>query len=181
MAKIILVSGHAQNGKDTTAAFMQEYLESKGQHVQIMHYADELKFICKSYFGWDGFKDDAGRHILQYVGTDVVRNKVPDFWVNRLMDMLKVFWKEWDYVIIPDTRFPNEVIHPKSITNDCWHVRVERPNFTSPLTAEQQQHPSETALDCPGIHEPDYTITNAGTLDDLRVATIEVLRRITKK
>ncbi len=181
MKGIILISGHAQNGKDTCANFMREYLEARGCKVQIMHYADELKFICKQYFGWDGNKDDAGRHILQYIGTDVVRKQDPDFWVDRLTSLIAMFWNEWDYVIVPDTRFPNEVWRPRSLTDNCWHVRVERTNFESPLTAEQRQHPSETALDYPGYHIPDFKIENAGTLKDLRESTIEFLRRITKE
>lgn len=44
------------------------------------------------------------------------------------------------------------------------HVRVTRENFASPLTKEQQQHPSETALD--GMI-PDFYIDNSGTLQDL--------------
>lgn len=148
MKKIILISGHAQNGKDTCAKFMQEYLKSSGERVQIMHYADELKNICMQYFGWDGNKDENGRHILQHVGTDVVRAQNPDFWAIRLTALIDVFWKEWDYVIVPDTRFPNEVEQPRKLAGDglCWHIRVERPNFESPLTVEQQNHPSETVL-----------------------------------
>ena len=41
------------------------------------------------------------------------------------------------------------------------HMRVIRQNFVSPLTPEQQNHPSETALD----HvTPDFLIVNDGTL-----------------
>lgn len=45
------------------------------------------------------------------------------------------------------------------------HIRVVRPDFTSPLTTEQQNHPSEVALD---EEFPDYYLMNIGSLDDLR-------------
>lgn len=48
--------------------------------------------------------------------------------------------------------------------NNVIHLRVRRENFESPLTTEQQNHPSETALD----HVvPDFLIVNDGTLEDL--------------
>jgi hypothetical protein len=45
------------------------------------------------------------------------------------------------------------------------HIRVVRPDFTSPLTTEQQNHPSEVALD---DEFPDFYLMNSGSLDDLR-------------
>ena len=94
--KVILVSGKAQNGKDTVAQIMATSLKSDGKHVLVTHYADLLKFICKNYFGWNGEKDEAGRRMLQYVGTDVIRNQNPSLWVDFLALMLKYFHENWD-------------------------------------------------------------------------------------
>lgn len=162
--RIIAISGKAQHGKDTTAGILKRQLEADGHRVLIVHYADLLKHICRSFFGWDGRKDDAGRHILQYVGTDIIRAKRPDFWADFVIDVLGLFPDEWDYVLIPDCRFPNEISCLKKAGLDSIHIRIVRRHFTSPLTAEQQSHPSETALDnC----KPDYYLHNDGTLADL--------------
>ena len=48
---------------------------------------------------------------------------------------------------------------------DVIHVRVRRDGFISPLTKEQQQHPSETALD---FVEPDHFLLNDGTVNNLK-------------
>lgn len=162
--QIIAISGKAQHGKDTTASVMKAMLESDGYKVLVVHYADLLKHICRSFFDWNGEKDDAGRHILQYVGTDIIRKQRPDFWVEFIIDVLQLFPNEWDYVLIPDCRFPNEIHCLKNAGFDMVHLRVVRTNFESPLTEAQKQHPSETALD--GV-EPDYYINNSGTLDEL--------------
>jgi hypothetical protein len=61
--------------------------------------------------------------------------------------MLKYFHENWDYVIIPDCRFPNEVSTMVDNGFDTVHIRVVRDGFKTPLTEEQQKHPSETALD----------------------------------
>lgn len=162
--KIIAISGHAQNGKDTVAGFMKALLEERGETVLIAHYADLVKYVCRTFFNWNGVKDEYGRHILQYVGTDIIRAQKPDYWVNFVLDMLNFFGDNWDYVLIPDSRFPNEIDGLRDAGFDVTHLRVIRTNFVSPLTPEQQKHPSETALD---NVNPDGKIINDGSLDDL--------------
>ena len=56
---------------------------------------------------------------------------------------------------------------------DTIHLRVVRNNFESTLTDEQQQHPSETALD---NVEPDYYIFNDGTLNELKENIIKWIK-----
>lgn len=163
--KVICISGKAQHGKDTTAGILKEVLEADGNSVLVAHYGDLVKYVCRTFFAWNGEKDEYGRSLLQRVGTDIVRNQRPDYWVNFITDMLELFPDEWDYVLIPDSRFPNEIDHLKNAGFDVVHVRVRRDNFISPLTPEQQQHPSETALD---MVEPDNFILNDGTLNDLK-------------
>lgn len=151
---------------------MPRFIEADGYKVLITHYADLLKYICKQFFGWNGQKDDAGRHILQYVGTDIIRHKRPDYWVGFVASILELFPNEWDYVLIPDCRFPNEIDYLKEAGMDTVNLRVVRKNFKSPLTPEQQAHPSETALD---DVEPDYYITNNGSMTDLKRNVIDWL------
>lgn len=162
--KVYAISGHAQNGKDTIAQMMYDKFTQRGETAIVMHYADLLKYICKTYFDWDGKKDERGRHILQYVGTDVVRQKEPDYWVDFIISIMTLFDGTWDNVLIPDSRFPNEIDKLKTSGFDVKHIRVVRPNYESPLTPEQQKHPSETALD---DVEPDFTIVNIGDMSDL--------------
>ena len=163
--KVICISAKAQHGKDTVANFMKECLEAKEKQVLVTHYADLLKYICKTFFRWDGQKDEKGRTLLQYVGTDVIRTKEPDYWVAFITDMLYFFEDQWDYVLIPDTRFPNEIDYLKNAGFDVLYIRVIRENFESPLTEEQQKHPSETALD---DYEADVLLYNDSTLDNLK-------------
>ena len=162
--KIICISGKAQHGKDTTASILKEKLEADGYNVLITHYADLLKYICKTFFDWNGEKDEYGRHLLQYVGTDIIRAKNPDYWVSFVGGVLDMFIDNWDYVVIPDCRFPNELDYLKERGFDVTHLRVVRTGFESPLTEEQRNHPSETALDqC----QPDRYIKNDGSISDL--------------
>lgn len=162
--KILCISGHAQNGKDTTAGILRDLLEVDGHKVLIAHYGDLVKYVCKTFFRWDGNKDEVGRSILQRVGTDVVRAQRPNYWVDFVVGILQMFPNEWSYVLIPDCRFPNEIDSLKGAGFDVTHIRVIRAPFVSPLTPEQQMHPSETALD--GV-KADIYVPNFGRLSDL--------------
>ncbi len=175
--KIICISGKAQNGKDTTAKFLEEILAAQGNKVLITHFGDLVKYVCKTFFGWDGKKDEAGRTLLQYVGTDKIRAVAPDYWVNFIVSILDIFRDEWDYVLLPDCRFPNEYEIFEHYDMDAILLRVIRPNFTSHLTPEQQKHPSETALD---NYPYNATIINNGSLDDLKDAVEDFIKSTLK-
>lgn len=172
---IVCISGKAQHGKDTTASYLKDMIESYGKKVLIIHYADALKHICKDFFNWNGEKDEYGRELLQTIGTDVIRKKYPDYFVEYVAGLLRIFEKEWDYVLIPDTRFPNEIAYFSDHGFNVTHIRVVRENFTSPLTGKQKEHISETALD---NIEPDLYIHNSGGLADLYRTCMDLMVKL---
>lgn len=162
--KIINISGKAQHGKDTTALILKDKLELKNKKVLITHYADLVKYVCKQYFNWDGQKNEKGRTILQYIGTDVVRIKKPNYWVDFIQGFVEMFQDDFDYVLIPDCRFSNEILTWRENGWDEVAVRVLRTDFESNLTDEQKNHPSETALD---YFLFDYYIASPSGLNEL--------------
>lgn len=165
--KIIALGGKARSGKDSAGLMIKNSLEDRGYKVVIVHYADYLKYILAKYYDWDGQKDERGRKLLQYMGTDKVRNRDPGFWVNTVIKLIKtVLDGDFDYVVIPDTRFPNEIDGPKSDGLDTVGVRIYRTDFESNLTSEQKAHISETALD---DYKFDYYINSPSGLDNLQV------------
>ena len=162
--KVCCISAKARHGKDTAAELIKEYLESQGQKVLITHFADLLKYLCKQLFGWDGNKDEKGRTLLQYIGTDVVGAKNPAYWAEFIVGVLKMFETEWDYVLIPDCRYPVEVATVKE-SFDTILLRVERPNFDNGLTEAQKKHPSEVDMD---NYDFDIVLLNNGSLDSFK-------------
>ena len=172
--RVILISGSARFGKDSTAFMMKELLEKQKKKVLIIHYADNLKLFAKNYFGWSGQKDQKGRELLQWLGTDVVRKNYEDTWVDMVVALLKGIKTLYDYVIIPDVRFPNEIDRMRD-NFDCITVRVIRPNFDNGLTEEQRKHPSETALD---NYPMEYELINDGDLEKLLDTTRTFIKNI---
>ena len=61
-------------------------------------------------------------------------------------------------MIISDIRFPIEITGIKEKFDDVVVINVKRINFETELTAEQQSHKTETALD--GFNDYDYCLIN---------------------
>ena len=155
--QIILISGKAENGKSTVAFMVKSILESKGKRVLKIAYADLVKYVCKQYFEWDGQKDIVGRSILQRVGTDIVRAKNPNYWVDFVINFVKLFEDDYEFVVIDDARFGSELTRWDRDGWDTFSVRVTREGHISSLTPEQLLHSSECALD---DYNFDYYITS---------------------
>ena len=81
--------------------------------------------------------------------------------MNVVIESLKAFGSEYDYVLIPDCRFPNEVDAMKD-SFPTISLRIERIDFESDLNDEQKSHLSEIALD---NYNFDYTIE---TISDMK-------------
>lgn len=171
--KVICISGKAGSGKDTFACMLKNELEASGKQVLITHYADLVKYTCATYFNWDGQKDEKGRSLLQYIGTDRVRTNSPDFWVNFVASIITIFADRWDVVLIPDTRFENEIEVLRYHDLNPITVRIERQNSQINLINSQMTHISETALD---DYKFDYVVRNDGSVDDLRGIAINFIR-----
>lgn len=172
MVKVITISGKAQAGKDTTARLLKDQLNNNGRNVVILHYADLLKYQATTLFGWNGKKDEAGRSLLQKLGTDIVRKYNENYWADYVVGVLKMYDGEWDYALIPDARFPNEINQMKE-QFDCITIKVIS-DYDNGLTEEQKNHPSETALDDFSF---DYTIVNNRTVLGLNTAIEDFIKK----
>ena len=162
--KVILISGKAEAGKTTTANIIKAFLEERGKKVACIPCGQYVKDTAKLIWNWNGEKDKKGRELLQWWGTDIVREQDPNFWVDSVIRLAKVIDKYVDYLIIDDCRFLNEIEAWRAVkyvaldeatdalTNrqrfpDIITIRVERPGYKNALTPEQRRHPSETELD----------------------------------
>ena len=117
-----------------------------------------LAYVCFHFLGDEGF------HAWQ-----------PEAGKPFVTDMLGFFEQAYDYVLIPDTRFRNEIEYLIESGFDVTHMRIIRDNYVSDMPEEQQNHISETALDdC----IPDIYVHNSGYLaefyDNLLMAMDEL-------
>lgn len=167
---VIILTGKARSGKDTVAEYMKEFYEDRDDRVLIAHYADALKHVCKSFFNWDGVKDEHGRTLLQMVGTNKIRDLYgKNFWVDFMWTMLSASSNTWDVAIIPDGRYENELRRPEYIKFPAEYdvvvktVRVIR-NGDNNLTEAQKAHSSENEADGVTV---DHVINNDRGIKEL--------------
>lgn len=137
-------------------------------------------------FNWDGLTP---RKALQTLGTNWGRAMHPDVWVRQALFVFQQLSTRGSYsytperglvypngnghrfagVVIPDTRYPNELAAIRAAGGTVW--RIVRPG--AGLTGEAGAHASETSVrdeDC------DLVIVNDGSLDDLKRKVLEVCR-----
>ncbi len=164
------ILGKAKHGKDTLAA---QLVANCGYTRRAL--ADALKEKVGNLAIRCGENDKARQWVEERKGTDSVRGALQnvgvmmrehvdiDFWVGEVF--------RWYYaqgeedirpLVIPDVRFPNEVMALKA--NNFITVRVFRPDFDNGLTDEQKAHISETALD---DYVADYTLINDADPEEL--------------
>ena len=75
------------------------------------------------------------RHMLQFIGTDLIRKYNTDWHVNKIRAMID---KDKNYVFV-DVRFPNEKKMIEDLGGDCWFVtRTTLDNISN--------HESETSI-----------------------------------
>ena len=199
---IIGFVGFIGSGKDTAADYLVNFHEFRRDS-----FANTLKDAVANVFGWDrtllegrtkearewreqvdtwwanrlGMPKLTPRWVLQYWGTDVLRNAFhDDIWIASLENKMR---KTGDNIVISDVRFPNEI---KAIHNaggivvrvkrgndpewydDAVNMNAGGSNMSWLLSTDRIKklgiHASETAWVGGDI---DYTINNDSTIDDL--------------
>jgi hypothetical protein len=84
---------------------------------------------------------------LQELGTEKIRAKNPDFWVYTVIRLVDAIGDDFDYILIDDARFPNEVYRWQQYDYNTVTIRLNRLDYKSTLTAKQKKHESEIAMD----------------------------------
>lgn len=175
--KIFIVSGKARNGKDTTCNMIREYYEDKGLKTINLQYSSYIKEYAKKISDWDGSEETKPRELLQYLGTEIIREKIDyNFFVNRIIDDIKVYSFFFDIITISDARAKVEIDKVRDSFSNVKAIKVIRTNFDDGLTCEQRKHFTETDLD--DYENYDYILENDSTLDDLNKKVIKLLEEI---
>lgn len=182
--QLILISGKKRHGKDQVAEYLADNLRSRGLQPVRWSYADPLKKAAQTIFLLSddqitGLKEIfdprwqmTPREILQKLGTEVGRQIHSDVWVLSLVLRAKNYLatNPSGVILVPDTRFPNEIDVIKQHFQWVKTIRVVRPGL--PATPFDT-HPSETSLD--DRNDWSAVIRNASGLETLRKKVDELL------
>ena len=167
LKKIIMLSGKARSGKDTTSLILNEMLEEKGYKVMNLQFSSYIKDYAKKISNWDGSDETKPRQLLQELGTEIIRKQIDElFFVKRIIGDIMVYSYYYDIITISDCRAKVEIDEPRKHFDNICAVRVTRPNFDNGLTEEQKKHFTEVDLD--DYDKFDYEIVNDGSIEDLK-------------
>lgn len=174
---IYVVYGKARSGKNTVSKIIREYYENNNFKTLNIGYSDKLKKYIMNITAWDGNETTKPRTMLQNIGTDLIRNKIDKmFFVNNLMDDIKVYSYFFDVLTISDARFINEIETPKKIFDNVIIIKVVNPRDNEELTIKEKQHISEIELD--SYSDYDYEIINDSDIDKLKEKIIKIVREV---
>lgn len=201
MIKTTGEDGNSQMGIFDVTRRDRAFVEYAEQHmwpyVKVYHFADTLKGIAielfnlepRQVFGTNEDKDSAteyswenmptnphnksgtlsAREFLQYFGTALVREISNDAWVRATIKRVQL--EDSEVALIPDVRFPNEVVAIKEAGGIV--IRMERDPFND-------SHPCESALDRDVFdwNNFDHIIPNTAVTIDGLIAELEKISHI---
>ena len=155
--KIFLVAGKAGSGKGEVAKLIKEFYIYKLESCAITEYSKYLKVLAKELTDWDGNPNTKPRKYLQELG-DKIRGIDSKYFINNMIDDLRIYEGLVDNVIISDVRMPDEIEDIKLNYDDVYAIYVENQFSNSNLSIEEQTHITETALET--YNEFDYVLAN---------------------
>lgn len=178
--KVIIISGKARAGKDTTCGFMKKYYDKKGVKSLNIAFASYIKEYAKKISDWDGSDETKPRELLQQLGTSIIREKIDnEFFIKRIIGDIEVYSYFFDVIIISDARFIEEIERLKENFEDVISVNIVRPNYDNGLTENQSNHYTEIGLD--NFKDYDYEVINDDTLETLENKIIDLMKVVDEK
>lgn len=209
--RIIGITGLAGSGKDTIG----DIITNNYSNWEKMSFASHLKDVTALLFGMDRKmlagetpedrakreqpdefwskkmgKDFTPRYALQFLGTNLLRNKLhQNIWVDCLERKILNSKKN---IVITDVRFPNEINMIKSIGGEIWRVergtlpdwfrKVESWNqnrenleYDIPYYVPEISNIHESEWKWVGVDNPKHIIHNHGSIEDLKNKVLQVL------
>lgn len=159
-----LLSGKAGVGKTFTSQNIVSICDSMGLTVSAGSFASMVKSVATK-MGWDGNKNDKGRHLLQGIGM-LGREYSRDMWVKKLLEDLECEVRyPFDAVVIDDWRFINEyeyILREEKLYIPI-KIRIESPNRELLRNTVYYNDISEIELD---NYKFDCTVYNVGMSSD---------------
>lgn len=174
--KIFLICGKSGSGKGEVAKLIKEYFVYKKQNTVITEFSKPLKTFAKELTDWNGELETKPRGYLQGLG-DQIRSIDEKFFINNMLNDLRMYEHFTNNVVISDVRFPQEIDEIKLAYDNVYALYVENNFSQSKLSIAEQMHKTETALD--KYEDFNYIIVN-DVYESLRDKVFKVMEEVMK-
>lgn len=182
---IIGICGKPGAGKDTIAnILLEEYAFKKAEFKTPMNTIVKAVFAVPDQYIFDrverenpipGWDDLTVRKILQQTGTIFRDAFGPDIWAKSLW--ARIMSENHDKWAISDVRTPEDIsfikTQAKASGMECVLVKVIRPGYGATTSGGYPNHKLESyELDS------DFLVNNDGSIDELRVKIVGILKTL---
>lgn len=174
---IFLVAGKARSGKSTVAKIIEEEYVKKNKKVLVTQITKYLKKYIEEITDIKLNDSNKPRELLQKISSVVIKDELgmPNFFVDRLLEDLKIYSYFFDVIIVSDVRFENEIEVVRKNFSNVISLGVIRENYESDLSIEEKKDITETSLD--NYNGYDYRIIN-NNQDNLYFEVVNILSEI---
>lgn len=177
---IILIAGKARSGKNTISEWIKEEFLNDGKKVVVSPYTKYLKKYIEEITGISMDDENKPRDLLQQLSSKLIKKELhnSEFFLRRQIEDLRFYSYFMDVIIVPDVRFSEEIEEIRENFSNVVAIGVERKDYISTLTKEQQEDVTEVSLD--DYQDYDYKIENTNELE-LKQKTLEILNEIKER
>lgn len=171
---IFLVAGKARSGKSTVGNIIYDEYINNNKKVIVSPITKYLKKYIEEITDVKMDETNKPRELLQKLSSVVIKGELgmSDFFIDRMVEDLKVYSYFFDVIVIPDVRFKEEIEVVKNNFKNAILIGVERINYESELSEKEKNDITEISLD--NYNGYDYKIINDGS--DLKYEVDRILR-----
>lgn len=157
---IILIAGYSGSGKSTLCEYLKKEFEKINKKVIISPYTKYLKKYIEEITNEKIDEANKPRDLLQQISSKIIKEdlRLSNFFIDRQIEDIKIYSYFMDVILIPDVRFPKEIISLKEKFLNTISIGITMKNYISTLTIEQQQDVTETSLS--NYHDYDFEVIN---------------------
>lgn len=161
--RVFLIAGKSRSGKHSVAETIKNYYNMKKEKTVITEFSKYIKLFAREMTDWEYNTEPKPRKFLQDMGTFIRKNmNQPNFFIDRMLEDLKIYEKFFDNVVIADIRFPNEIAAIKNFFPESHSIYVINEHGNYDLNSTEANHETEHAFD--DYDDFDYIIVN----DDIK-------------
>lgn len=173
--KLFIICGKSGSGKNTAAGIIKEYYEKRNKNVLITEFSKYLKMYASEIIGYDPKLDEKPRKFLQQLGSKIRNDLFSNtFLSDRIIQDLKIYEEYFDYVVLSDSRMPNEIDQIK-ILYESTVIKLENYFGENKLDNDEKNHETEVLLD--EYENYDYIVKNI-TLENLKEEIIKIIEEV---
>lgn len=177
---IFCVCGKARSGKSLVGKYINDKLQEDGYKIIVSPYTKYLKKYISEITGQEITDDNKPRDLLQQISSEIIKGELGNnnFFINRQIEDIDLYSYFFDIVIIPDVRFPKEIEVLKERYENVISIGVNRVDYKSDLTLQQQKDKTEISLD--NYQNYDFLLINEN-IEKLRQDTLKIINNLKKE